>query len=112
VRLHAFEAAITIDHERRSGTFNDATTDLEAFLAARGHSSRGFIFNKAIRYREGVVEPGEQVAVCGRASREVDPAPDSGQVAGYREMPTRLVLTASTAEPILIRDDPAAATRG
>jgi hypothetical protein len=39
------------DSEQRSGTFNDASPHLEAFLAKYGMKSKGWLFNKSLRYR-------------------------------------------------------------
>jgi hypothetical protein len=58
--------ALDKDGRYRSGTFDDATPELEAFLSRNGLSSQGFLgFNKRLRYREGVVEEGEQVVISG-----------------------------------------------
>lgn len=95
------------DVNRRSGTCNDATPDLEALLARHGHSSQGWFFNKAIRYNEGVLEEGEQVVVAGLGRWEPDPDPDPGALmGGYRDAPRRLVLGRSEAVPLLVSDDP------
>lgn len=54
------------DAKYNSGFLNDATPELEAFLNKHGKSSEGFLgMNKTIRYREGVLEEGELVAVTG-----------------------------------------------
>lgn len=94
-----------MDTTRRSGTFHDATPELEAFLARHGRSSKGWIFNKRIRYREGVLEPGERVAVLGRLGTETDPSPTTAGE-GYRGAPTRRVLRAPPAGELLVSDEP------
>lgn len=54
------------DKKFTSGAFNDATPNLESYLHKHGHESKGFLgFNKSIRYKEGVLEKGETVAVVG-----------------------------------------------
>lgn len=59
--------AVVRDANARSGTFHDATPELEQLLQSRGESSTGFLgLNKTLRYREGVIEEGERVAVLGR----------------------------------------------
>jgi hypothetical protein len=63
------EAVLEQDRSQRSGVLRDASADLEAFLRKRGQSSEGFLFNRTLRYREGVVEAGERVAVVGIARR-------------------------------------------
>lgn len=104
------ETAIVLDQHLKSGTFDDATPELEAYLARHGHKSTDFLgFNKAIRYREGVLEPGETVAVLGRARWEDDPEPGAVQPSsgGYRESARkkRLVLEPGELGPVRVSDD-------
>lgn len=91
-----------------SGFLNDATPELEAFLAARGRSSKGWVFNKSMRYREGVVEHGETVCVVGVGRWERDPDERAGAGAGYREaeMPMRLVMSSPDDGNLLLSDEP------
>jgi hypothetical protein len=93
------------DHERQSGTFNDATADLEAFLARHGKWSKGLVFNKNLRYREGVFEPGDRITVLGLARWEQDPDPTSAGT-GYRDVPKRLVVSPRKDGPVLASDEP------
>jgi hypothetical protein len=54
------------DKTFRSGTFNDADENLNNYLQQKGHSSTGFFgMNKTMRYKEGILEEGEQIAVAG-----------------------------------------------
>lgn len=111
VQTRDVELAIELDHHQTSGTFDDATPVEESFLRRHGHGSTGlFGFNKALRYREAVLEPGETVVVVGRARWEDDPAPGAVQGTGYRQgtRATRLVLEASRRMPLRISDDPKA----
>lgn len=56
-------------------------------------------------YREGVIEPGEEVAVLGWAEREPDP--QSGAIgAAYRAPPLRVVLKGRGELPVKVSDDP------
>ncbi|WP_219007603.1 E3 ubiquitin ligase family protein [Aquimarina litoralis] len=49
-----------------SGTWNDAPEFLEKYLASHGRKSTGFLgFNKSLRYKEGIIEIGEQITVLG-----------------------------------------------
>jgi hypothetical protein len=100
------ELALDFDNRSTSGTFDDATSIEEAFLARHGQKSQGWVFNKGLRYREAVIEIGETIAVLGSGVREPDP--DAVQAAaGYREgPPTRLRLTSSPKFPLIISDDP------
>ena len=90
------------DQVFQSGTFNDATTGLEQFLIKRGHSSVNFLgLNKSIRYKEGVLESGEMIAVAGKGewkeARDLD-IPDSyGRI---------LQITQTDKDPVYLSDDP------
>jgi len=95
---------LNLDAHRTSGTFNEATPDLDALLARHGHSSRGWVFNKNIRYTEGVLEAGEIVAVVGLCKLETDPDPQA-EGGGYRERPMRLVVRATDQGELLITDE-------
>ena len=97
---------VDIDMTTRSGTFDDATPVEEQFLTRHGMRSTGWLLNKSLRYREGVIEVGETIAVVGQGVREPDP--DAvGKVGGYRSgPPTRLRLGGSARHPILLSDAP------
>jgi hypothetical protein len=97
---------VDIDMTTRSGTFDDATPVEEQFLTRHGLRSTGWMFNKSLRYREGVIEIGETIAVMGQGVRVPDP--DAvGKVGGYRSgPPTRLRLGGSPRHPILLSDAP------
>lgn len=104
VHMEDCEVLVSEDASFRSGTFQDATPELEAFLAEHGHTtSTDLGFNKTLRYREGVLEAGETVAVCGMGTREVDPDPRTAR-GGYRENASRLVLSASDEMPLYVSD--------
>lgn len=54
------------DANFNSGTFNDASPELEEYLRMHGRQSTGFLgFNKSLRYREGILEQNELVAAVG-----------------------------------------------
>lgn len=114
-RVHTahVELAIVLDHHQRSGTFDDATSLQEGYLRSYGHKSTGMLgFNKTLRYREAVLEPGETVVVVGRARWEDDPELGAAQGPGYRQsaFEKRLVLEAPRSEPLRVSDDPRAHT--
>jgi hypothetical protein len=90
------------DGNFRSGTFNDASPELEAFLEQHGQKSTSLGLNRSLRYREGVLEEGEQVAVLGKVRREADPASETG---GYRQRPERVVVGPAD-DSLYISDDP------
>ncbi|HZJ67875.1 MAG TPA: GIDE domain-containing protein [Kofleriaceae bacterium] len=98
--------ALTFDRNRWSGISQDPTELEEAFLAKHGHGSKGWVFNKSLRYHEAVIEIGETVAVLGSGVREFDPtAPPPENYRG--SPPTRLRLTSSARYPLVISDIPA-----
>ncbi|MEM9490253.1 MAG: hypothetical protein AAGC55_13990, partial [Myxococcota bacterium] len=49
IKMGLAEVAVVQDRHFRSGTFNDATPELETFLARHGKSSEGWVFNKKLR---------------------------------------------------------------
>lgn len=103
--------ALTTDVVTRSGTLDDATQLEEAFLARHGRTSRRWVFNRGLTYREAIVEDGERVAILGAGVREPDP--DAGPGAGYRGgPPTRLRLTSSRRFPLLLSDDTSTTSEG
>jgi len=109
-RVNALGAQLVIvkDAHYTSGTFNDASAVLERYLARHGHESTGFLgLNKGLRYKEGVLEEGEDVAVLGLARWEHDPSVDSRGARGYRELPRRLVIDTAPDGQLIVCDDPA-----
>lgn len=93
---------IVQDEEYESGFRNDPTETLENFLRAHDIESETMLgFNKKIRYKEGVLEEGECMAVIGRGewknAREVN-LPDT-----FSKI---LVLSSTDEEPIYLSDDP------
>ena len=92
------------DRELKSGFLNDASPVLEDFLRQHGQSSQGWVFNKNLRYKEGVFEPGERVTVLGQCRWEQDPDPSAaGQ--GYRDTPRRLVVDVPDQGQLLASDE-------
>lgn len=66
VNSHHLKSYIVQDWKNTSGFMNDASPRLEQFLNTHGYrSENAFGMNKHIRYREGVLEPDELVAVLG-----------------------------------------------
>jgi hypothetical protein len=101
----ALKVVAVQDAKYSSGTFNDATPELEAYLAKHGQKSKGWLFNKGMRYLEAVFEEGETVAIVGQIGFEHDPgAVPEG--AGYRETPQRAVIAAPPGGYLLASDDP------
>jgi hypothetical protein len=90
------------DYEFTSGTFvdPDPTTRFEEFMKEHHIATRGWVFNKQLRCREGVLARGQPVAVVGLARWEPDPDAASG--GAYREAPQRLVLEAGGDLPLVV----------
>lgn len=90
------------DQVFQSCSFNDATIGLEQFLTKRGHTSVNFLgFNKSIRYKEGVLENGELIAVAGKGewkeARDLDIPESYGRI---------LHITPTDKDPVYLSDDP------
>jgi hypothetical protein len=87
-------ARFELDQQRvaTSGTFNDPTPELEAFLQNRGIQSAYWLgINKAMRYEEQAICAGDPLYALGPSERV--PLADPPQ--GYRSgRPTQLVLAA------------------
>lgn len=99
------QMALDFDGNSKSGTFNDADPNQEAFLQRHGQSSEGWVFNKSLRYREAMIEVGETISVLGSGVREPDP--EASPAGEYRGAPaTRLRLTSSARFPLIVSDDP------
>src|SRR5207249_4274048 len=61
VNILASEMILAPDAHARSGFMKDAPPELETTLAEYGKSSQGFIFNKAMRYAETILEVGDEI---------------------------------------------------
>ncbi|MCK0179834.1 hypothetical protein MWU50_11065 [Flavobacteriaceae bacterium S0862] len=67
------------DKKTSSGTFNDPTPEFESLLKQYNIDPLNFFgFNKPLRYKEGVIEIGEQITVAGIAKWKTlsEPIPD------------------------------------
>ena len=85
------------DASYSSGFLNDPSPKLLKYLRQYGVESTNVLgFNKTFRYKEGILELGEEIAIMGQASWE-DPDPNTG---GYK----RLVFTGNGASPVYVSD--------
>jgi hypothetical protein len=92
------------DHSSGSWIFPTRGSTEAAYLARHDLDGR-FAYDR-LRYREGIIEVGETVAVLGRGVREPD-REGASEMRGYRDAaPTVLRLGGSARAPILISDDP------
>lgn len=99
------EIVLDFDVVSESGTMDDPTPAEASFLERHEIESKGWVFNRKLRYSEAVIEAGELVAILGAGIREPDP--DRLAPEGYRSAPpTRLHLAGSLRFPLQISDDP------
>ncbi len=105
IRLDYPKLALTQDAKFNSGVLNDPEPRLVEFLESHGESPQGWVFNKALRYREGVLEPDEEVTVLGVVRREPDPDPMADSE-GYRQRAMRVVLRSPADGDLVISDAP------
>lgn len=105
IRLQAAEVVVVKDEHSKSGTFDKPTPQEQAFLDKHNVEGEAWGFNKILRYREGVLEEGEIVAVMGLGAWEADPNP--GAVPGdYRGTARRLIMRTEGGTPLYVSDDP------
>ncbi|MBI3134646.1 MAG: hypothetical protein HYZ14_08250 [Bacteroidetes bacterium] len=90
------------DKTYNSGFLNDASIALDQYLSRHGHKSTGLLgLNKTIRYKEGVLENGELMAVVGKGewkeARELHLPESYGRI---------LHISATDEHPVYLSDDP------
>jgi hypothetical protein len=99
--------ALELDDDSTSGP-HDTTPRHAAFLAHLGRSDQRPGGRIRLQYHEGIVAPGDPVAVLGHGVREPDPAAID-RIGGYRAgAPTRLRISGTARWPVLISDRPEA----
>jgi hypothetical protein len=96
------QSYIVEDMKYTSGFWKDATERLESYLNSYGKESEGYFgLNKTLRYKEGVLEPGEKIAVLGKGE---------WKDAVCLNLPERygkvLEITSNSDEAIYLSDDP------
>ncbi|MEN8137293.1 MAG: hypothetical protein ABFR62_02565 [Bacteroidota bacterium] len=90
------------DKEYSSGFLNDANAILEKYLNKHGYESEGFLgLNKAIRYKEGILEKGEKIAVLGKGEWK-----DADQIDLPGHYEKVLVINSTEKDHIYLSDDP------
>ncbi|MBK5193799.1 MAG: hypothetical protein JJE07_11420 [Flavobacteriaceae bacterium] len=92
---------IVDDQNYASGFMNDPDKNLEQYLNKKGYNSKGAIgFNRTFRYREGVLEKGEEIAVFGKG--EWKDAATLGLPEKYNKV---LEITSGNTEAVFLSDD-------
>ncbi|WP_405294974.1 hypothetical protein [Algibacter sp. Ld11] len=95
------------DFSKNSGFRNDAPEQLEAYLRKHSKKSTGlFGINKQMRYKEGVIELDENIAVKGIAEWKSLNEPIEGY--SYSKI---LTLTGTKKQKLLVTDEPKALLR-
>lgn len=98
---------IVQDANYRSGFMNDASPKLEKYLARKSYKSENFMgLNRSFRYREGVLENDEQIAVFGKGVWK-----DASQLKLPETYGKVLEITSNNDEAVYISDDPATTKR-
>lgn len=93
---------IVADANYRSGTFNDATPELENFLQQHNRKSTGLLnFNKSLRYQEGILEENELIAVGGKGEWK-----DAAALGFNLPVQRVLVITEAENARLFLTDDP------
>ena len=93
---------IVQDRSYTSGFMNDASANLERYLHLKGYESENFLgFNKSMRYKEGVLEIGEEIAVYGKAQWK-----DVADLFLLEKYDKVLEITSQKDIAIYLRDDP------
>lgn len=105
VEMAAVRAAVTREPHWRTASVDDPGPVLDELLARHGHVRKESVSPRPLRYREGALEAGEEVAVLGWADREIDPDP-AAAAAGYRDAPLRVVLRSHGPHGLQVSDDP------
>lgn len=93
---------ILLDKDRNmsSGTFKDANHRLETYLKNHGTKSTNFLgLNKTLRYKEGIIEPNEDIVVMGVAEWKTLKEP----IAGYNYSKV-LTLNGNKDQKLLVTD--------
>ncbi len=94
------------DHRQDSGFMNDPSAKLDNYLELHGKTSTGILgFNKKIRYREGIIELDEVIAVKGIAQWKSISEPIEGY--SYSKI---LALSGTAKQKLLITDSKEATT--
>ncbi|WP_320018768.1 hypothetical protein [Labilibaculum manganireducens] len=93
---------IVQDESYSTGFFSDATENFENYLNSKGYKSEGsWGFNKTLRYKEGILEQGEKVAVFGKGEWK-----DAASLNLPEKYGRILAITSSTEDAIYLSDDP------
>ncbi len=108
VELGTARVVLSREDRRQTEITSDVSPSLRQYLEQHGFE-RATFEGRTLRCEERVVEPGDPICVVGRARWERDPQPGSHAMAGYREVPQRLVLGPLVkGASIILTDDPEA----
>lgn len=89
VKIDEPEVTLAMDAHVSSGMFSTLSDGARSFLARHGRKSQKWLFERDIRFEEGIIEPGETVAITGH----VRPARGSAATfTGYRSRAANMVI--------------------
>jgi hypothetical protein len=91
VKVAEPEVVLAMDAHLSKGIFQPFGDQAQRFLEKHGLKSQKWWFERDIRFEEGLIEPGERIAVEGRARPARGGAATFG---GYREGSTRMLIEA------------------
>ncbi len=93
---------IVQDRNYSSGFMKDATENLEKYLNSKDYKSEGFMgINKTLRYKEGVLEKEEEIAVFGKGEWK-----DAAKLNLPEKYGRVLEITSTNNEAVYLSDDP------
>ena len=101
------ELLLSRDANYRSGAFNEASPFLKNYINRFGKKSKSiFGFNKAMRYKEGVLEEGEMVAVLGKGKWINVNELETLDISGIGKAEKLLVIEQLDEDKLYISDEP------
>lgn len=108
--------AITADvDDEEAGVLVDPTPRQRDFLVRSGHASLAAHNSLTVlRFHEGVLAPGERVAVVGRGVVSIDPSASAEHSGGYRAPAgaTMVTLASDSRTPLYVSDHPSLLPEG
>jgi hypothetical protein len=102
IETRLVKSHLVSDRNYSSGLFNAATEELKKYLAKHGHADENFFgLDKQLRYKEGILEEGEMLAVVGKGKWVT-----KNQIKLKIPADKVLLISADNEEPVYLSDDP------
>lgn len=103
VRAQGSRIAVVKDHHRFSGVFNRPSPEMQALFDRHGIDTNYLAFDRKLRFREGVLEAGEEAGVVGWG--QCEPDDDARPTTNaYRNFATQLVMVSTPGQPVTVSD--------